>query len=218
MCCAIMNVGLLSIVMLGKKVKELRLQLRLTQEELAGKVKELGFSLTRERISQIERGEGSKATGETTYGLAMALGVQPYVLLGVPAPEPETLVSIPIIGVVPCGTPFPADEFRQGFIDLPVKLIQGHNKDECFAIRASGNSLLGDGIEDGDFLIVSKNTSFIDGKIYIILIGDDVVARHCWLDEDRMRLVASGGAYEQIRATEATILGRVVLSGKWTVH
>ncbi len=204
--------------MRGTKVRELRKQLRLTQEQLAQKVRDAGVNFTRERLSQIELSEDTRVTGESLYGLAQALGVHPNVLLEREVPEPEAVVAIPVVGFVPSGTPFPSDEFRQGFIDLPAKLLADCAADRCFAVRASGNSLLGDSIENGDYLIIDSEAPFINGRIYIVLLGEDVVARHCWLVGNRMRLVASGGTYDDIEANQVTILGRVILSGKWQTH
>lgn len=200
--------------MLGKLVKERRLQLGLTQEEVAQIA-----GVVRERISVIERSLTDVTVGDDTlYGLAKALQVEPHILVGKAPPKPMHVLEIAIVGFVPCGTPFPSDQERRGYLPLAAARVEGHRQDSLYAVEASGNSLIGDDIHDGDYLIVDRQGEFVNGHIYIVLLGNEVVARHCHFEGKRVKLVASSGEYQDIEASHLVLLGRVILSGKWQEH
>lgn len=202
--------------MKGSLVKELRLQLGLTQ---SGFAKLIGVS--RGRISQIEQSEHNVVKAEVFARMVEVLKTKPHILLNQPAPmdiPEEEVVYVPIIGFVPCGIPFPCDENRDGYYPVCKSMLRGSMENNLFALRASGNSLIGDEIIDGDYLVVDKEATFINGKIYILLFEENVVARHCYIEDDHMKLISSNGEYQDIIAEDVKVLGRVILSGKWQEH
>lgn len=201
--------------MKGFIVRELRKQLRLSQVELGELV-----GRTEGRISQIERSEDVEVMGDIFPRFVEALKTKSHILLGQPPPDDtrEEVIHVPILGFVPCGTPFPSDESREGYYEVCASHVGNAKPDNLFAVRASGNSLIGDGIEDGDYLIVEKQAPLVNGKIYILRLGNEVVARHCYLDGNSMKLIASNGEYQDIKVKQVENLGRVILSGKWDKH
>lgn len=124
-------------------------------------------------------------------------------------------VLIPVYGSVPCGTLEIVEQEGIESILIPIGLIEHIPTEDVFAVKASGNSLVGDGIQDGDYLIVQKQASFIDGAIYIVRLENETGARHVYQDSDSVRLVSSGGAYQEMKVTDVELLGRVILFGKW---
>lgn len=82
-------------------------------------------------------------------------------------------------------------------------------------MRVCGDSLEGDNIHDGDLLIIEPDSDIIANKIYILRLGNEVVARHVLQEQNKLKLVASNGSYQVIEVIEAEILGRVVLAGRW---
>jgi len=199
--------------MLGRLAKNRRLQLGLSQQTVADIA-----GIARSRLSVIESSDDVTVGDDTLYGLAKALQVEPHVLVGKQPPGAEAVMEIPILGFVPCGIPFPSDQQREGYLELPVSLIEGRRLDSLYAVRASGNSLIGDNIQDGDLLVVDEWAEFVNGRICILRLENEVVARHCYLEGNRMRLIASSGQYQDIEANQVEILGRVILSGKWQEH
>ena len=66
---------------IGPMVKRLRKQQNLTQEDLAGRAAAVGWSLSRDAVKRIERGEREITDIELRL-LAAALRVPPAILLG----------------------------------------------------------------------------------------------------------------------------------------
>jgi len=110
-------------------------------------------------------------------------------------------VKIPMRGCVPAGYPTFEEETTDGYVAIPKERIT-RPVHSLYALKVSGNSLKGDGIEDGDILIVDKNSDIVDGKIYIIRIGNEVVARHVFRQDGELKLVSSNHDYQVVKAFE----------------
>ena len=78
--------------------------------------------------------------------------------------------SAPVVGSIPCGEPETEEENIEEYVSLPVSLF-GHG--DFYILNASGDSMVDAGIEDGDRVVIRKQ-SFAE-------VGDIVVA----LDENR---------------------------------
>jgi hypothetical protein len=63
--------------------------------------------------------------------------------------------------------------------------------------------------------IIEPTQDISDGKIYILRISNEVVARHTFKEARKLKLLSSNSKYQIIIATEADILGRVILAGGW---
>jgi repressor LexA len=86
---------------------------------------------------------------------------------------------IPYFGKVAAGDPALLPDHRDGFITLDRRFVPG---DECFFVRARGDSMTGRGILDGDFILVQPNPDPQDGDIAVVRIGEDAtlktISRH----------------------------------------
>jgi len=128
------------------------------------------------------------------------------------------LAEIPIWGNVPAGYPFPVEENQEGYVQLP-KTYLGKSKDTegLFALRVSGDSLIGDGISSGDMVIVEPAAKIQDGKIYILRIEHECLVRHVSKKAGKLRLSSSNGDYAEMEVDNVEILGRVILAGNWKI-
>jgi repressor LexA len=122
--------------------------------------------------------------------------------------------QVPIRGSVPAGIPTVKEESIEGYIAVAKDELVTTRKD-IYALRVCGESLEGDNIHDGDLLIIEPDSDIIANKIYILRLGDEVVARHVLQEKGGLKLIASNGSYQIIEVTEAEILGRVILAGRW---
>jgi SOS-response transcriptional repressor LexA len=223
---------------LGKKIRELREGMGWSQEELSRRA-----GLKRGHLSRLETDDYKRPSADTFLRLASALKVEPTELFEAAgytqgkratavvgngrrpleailkeAQERYELletVEIPIVGYVPAGYPEHIEEKIEGHIAIPREYL-GSTSRGLRALRAHGESLAGDDIHDGDILVVEPTPAeLIDGKIYILRLHDEVVARHVYQDKDKVRLVSSKGEFEEIETKEVEILGRVILAGNW---
>lgn len=124
------------------------------------------------------------------------------------APHPS---GIPIQGIITAGTLQEAVEADLGTITLESLF---DNLDRLFALRVSGQSMQGDGIEDGDYVLLIDE-DIPNGGIGAVLYNDETSLKHVYYDPDGLRLEPANEDYEAIHIhpdvfEEVRILGRYV--------
>ncbi len=120
----------------------------------------------------------------------------------------ESITRLPIIGRVPAGGPMLAEENIEDWVTLPTDLTRG--KQDVFILRTTGDSMIGAGIFDGDWLIVTPTEQANHGDIVVALIGDDATVKR-YIKKDNMSfLKAENPNYQNIYPDqEWSIQGRV---------
>ena len=86
-----------------------------------------------------------------------------------PGDDPGASPAIPIVGSVAAGQPILAAEHLMGELSLSSLF---HRKGPLFALAVSGDSMIGDGIRDGDYAIVRQQSSATPGDIVVAMIGE----------------------------------------------
>jgi repressor LexA len=148
--------------------------------------------------------EESAATGETAGGVVFGRGPRHE------GTDP-TLVSVPLLGRVAAGYPSdpPPDEVEATY-QLPRALVG--NQDPLFMVRVSGASMLGEGIHQGDLLVVHRRRTAEVGETVVVLEGSDAAAvKSLWRSDDgRVELRSANPDFGPLKVPEARIIGRVV--------
>lgn len=154
----------------GERIKQLRLQDKLSQEELG-----LRIGVQKAAIHKYETGLVVNLKRKTLDKLASALNTTPAYLLGLDdSPLPASALHyqptnrIPILGRISAGMPIYAEQNVEGytFTDL-------NGGAEYFALRVSGDSMNALGINDGYLIIVRRQDEVENGEVAVILVGDD---------------------------------------------
>ncbi len=222
-------------ITIGSLLKRLREQKGVTQGQLSR-----DSGIDRAYISQIESGKTVSIRVDTAKALAKGLGVSPEVFFTdaniddkiLPKPfsslirdlqekyEALELIEIPLLGSVPCGTPFPAEQQTEGHVYIARDELAGIiNPSKLYALRVTGNSLSNDGIYEGDNIIVDPTQKeLVDGKIFVVRLENEVCARHICIKQGLICLVSSNSDYKVLTPDQIEILGSVVLSGRWKKH
>ena len=78
--------------------------------------------------------------------------------------------SIPLLGKIAAGTPLEAISNYDQFIEVPSSYISSN---ECFALNVEGDSMIDEGIYDGDTIIINKQTDIKNGDIIVALIDKE---------------------------------------------
>jgi DNA polymerase V len=111
---------------------------------------------------------------------------------GVPRPlreEPAPLVC-PLAGpCVTAGFPSPADDYIESRIDLNIELIP--RPLSTFFMRVSGDAMRGDGIVDGDLLVIDRSVTPRQGMVVVATHAGSFILRRLRRRGDRLWLVAS---------------------------
>lgn len=98
----------------------------------------------------------------------------------------STTVKVPILGYVPCGAPFLAEENIERHVVISEKIAKPPYK--YFMLRAVGDSMNKAGINDGDLLLVRQQMTANNGDIVVALIDDEATIKHLRLHKDHITL------------------------------
>jgi len=197
--------------MITYRLTTLRKNKRMTQDDL-GKV----FNVSGKTVGSWERGYRQPDL-EQVSKLADYFDVTTDYLLGRDVFQPikgADIVSVPLVGNVKAGVDGLALENVEGYTSfLPEDIKKGK---EYFALRISGDSLVGDGIFPDDVVLVEKNADYVPNKLYVVIInGEEGTLKHLTVNHDHYVLTSSNPNYpprilngKQLEDT--VIVGRVV--------
>ena len=115
-----------------------------------------------------------------------------------PAAANDTL-EIPLHGRIAAGTPIEALQGTENFA-VPAALL---GPGEHYALEVSGDSMVDEGILDGDFALIRKADTARDGEIVVALIDEEEATLKTYRREGRMiRLDPANSRYEPQRYEE----------------
>lgn len=125
-------------------------------------------------------------------------------------------VEIPILGRVAAGEPILAEEQAEGAVVVDSMLVGGSRSGrKVFALKVVGESMIEDGIHDGDFIFVQKRNHAEDGTIVVVMVEGEATVKRIYHEGDRIRLQPANATMKPIyvhRAEfrETQIIGIVV--------
>lgn len=97
----------------------------------------------------------------------------------------EDLAEVPILGRVAAGLPILAVENATDTVKVDRVLLGGHR--EVFGLRIVGESMIEDGIFDGDYVFVKKTPSASAGDIVVAMIEGEATVKRYYPEGDRIR-------------------------------
>ena len=158
---------------MGKKIHELRMQKGMTLEEL-GNIVGVGKSTVR----KWENGIIANMKRDKILKVSVALGVSPAYLMGWQESTDEEIISLnnvhpielkrfPMLGDIACGVPKYTNEDRESYV------MAGTNINADFCLRASGDSMVGARILDGDIVFIRKQDMVENGEIAAVVVNND---------------------------------------------
>ena len=116
-------------------------------------------------------------------------------------------IEIPLHGRIAAGTPIEALQGTEGFA-VPAALL---GPGEHYALEVSGDSMVEEGILDGDFALIRKVDTARDGEIVVALIDHEEATLKTYRREGQViRLDPANSRYEPQRYEE----GRVQIQGR----
>ncbi len=131
-------------------------------------------------------------------------------LQGPGAPR-ATGVRVPLLGRISAGAPIMADENVEDYLMLPT----GYAGDEDhFALRVSGDSMIGAGILDSDVVVVHRQDHADEGDIVVALLTgpaeDEATVKRFHRNDGRIVLAPENPAMAPFELTSGKIVGKVV--------
>jgi repressor LexA len=125
---------------------------------------------------------------------------------------------VPVLGRVAAGQPLLANrEDIIVFVPLPSQYVR---EKRVYMLQVRGESMIGDGILDGDYVIVTPDPKPQSGAIAVVLIGDEATIKHIEYEDESIRLKSSNPAVpDQVyRESDRLIIqGRVIGVVRWSI-
>ncbi|MFC1652678.1 transcriptional repressor LexA [Planctomycetota bacterium] len=120
--------------------------------------------------------------------------------------------GMPVVGRVAAGMPILAEENVDEYLDLPnmVKRTKA-----TFTLKVTGDSMVDDGIMDGDYVLVRPRRDIESGRIGVVLIDDEATVKRVFKQKTRIVLKPANkkAGYKPIYVSNAEslrIVGEVV--------
>lgn len=118
-------------------------------------------------------------------------------------------VELPILGFIAAGEPIEPYTDPNATISISPFLISA--KTRSFVLQVKGESLIEEGILDGDFVVIEETNQAEDGNIVVALLPENVVTlKKFFKEKDRVRLEPANAKMAPIFAKNVKIQGRVV--------
>ncbi|MFQ5666377.1 MAG: transcriptional repressor LexA [Candidatus Binatia bacterium] len=127
----------------------------------------------------------------------------------VPRQRKSGAVEVPLLGQVAAGQPIEALETSDTFT-VPEEFIRRQN---TFVLRVKGNSMVDDGIWDGDYIVVEERQSADNGETVVALVNGDATVKKFYRERGgKVRLMPANESIAPILVNErdVTIRGAVV--------
>jgi len=116
--------------------------------------------------------------------------------------------GIPVIGEVAAGFPSPAEEELRDIISFDEYLVS--RPEASFLLQVSGDSMIGEGIREGDLVIVERGREPKNGDIVVAEVDGEWTMKYFHKEGKIVRLEAANPKYPPITPRMELRLGGVV--------
>ncbi len=114
---------------------------------------------------------------------------------------------LPLIGKVAAGNPLLALQEYTEVIPIPEELA---GNAENFLVQVEGDSMIGDHILNGDYVMINPQNNADNGDIVIALVNqEEVTVKRFYKNKGMISLKPSNPAYQPIVTRDVVILGKV---------
>lgn len=120
--------------------------------------------------------------------------------------------GIPIVGRVAAGEPILAQQNIEGYINFKELFKQSR---DAFILKVRGDSMVDEGIMDGDCVVVQPTSSIENGNVGVVMVDDEATVKKIYIRKDYISLEpankAAGYKTRHIKrgSKKVRIIGRV---------
>lgn len=123
--------------------------------------------------------------------------------------EEGIIINIPVIGKIAAGKPIEAIEDFQENISILNPAIK--NPNDYFALRVVGNSMINDGIFNGDIVIIKKQSSAENGQTVVAIIdSNEATLKKLYRERNGFRLEPRNPNMLPLYRSEVEVRGVVI--------
>ena len=118
----------------------------------------------------------------------------------------KSVIQVPIIGTVAAGKPRLAVEDVEDVFPLPTDFISG----DGFILEVRGDSMIDDGIHDGDYVVVRRQQTADNGETVVAMIESEATVKRFYKEKQRIRLQPANKRMKPMYFDDVQIAGTVV--------
>lgn len=126
--------------------------------------------------------------------------------------EDDSTVAVPILGRIAAGVPLLAQENYEGALRIDSTMVPLGA--QVFALVVTGDSMIEDGIHDGDYLFVRQKKTVRDGQIAVVMVDGEATVKRFFHEGNRIRLQPANSEMQPIyvdgRAGQVDVIGEAV--------
>lgn len=118
-------------------------------------------------------------------------------------------VELPILGFIAAGNPIEPHTDPNASINVAPGMLSG--KKRSFVLQVKGESMIEDGILDGDFVVIEEQNEAKNGDIVVALLETGMATlKRYYKEATRIRLEPANCKMQPIYATNVRVQGKVV--------
>ena len=188
------------------KIKHLRKTLNITQEELAKKI-----NTAKTTVSGWERGANPPPIDKLEAMASLIDAPITYFFNDNLDVNYTEKVSLPVYGEVSCGDGLAIFEQATEYQEIPKEWAEGG---AFFCLRASGDSMVGANVKEGDLLLVREQPLVENGEIAVVIIDNNIQLKRVYRDNGTFTLISENSKYppknyDPSRDTNIRIVGKL---------
>ena len=176
-------------------------------------LREIADALNRKSVSTIhalirslvDKGYIQKADGNTRT-LKILHQESLSLIIGHTSKAIGPTVTLPLLGFIAAGKPLEPHTDPEATFDIASSMVSG--KKPAYVLQIKGNSMVDDGILDGDFAIIEKTETASNGDIVVALVDDSLATLKRFFKEgERVVLKPANALMDPIYPRELKIQG-----------
>lgn len=121
------------------------------------------------------------------------------------------VIAVPLVGQIAAGRPIEAIESWDETVNVPSEFV--HGRQNIYALRVKGDSMIEEFINDGDIVICEKTNRAIDGDTVVGLVdGENATLKKFYQRKDYVELVPANSKYKSFKIKDERFLvqGRLI--------
>ena len=110
--------------------------------------------------------------------------------------DADQVVGVPVLGKIAAGQPLLAVETYESTLRVDTSMLPPGG--QVFALVVQGESMIEDGIFDGDYLFVRQKNTARDGEIAVVMVDGEATVKRFYREGERIRLQPANSAMDPI--------------------
>lgn len=118
-------------------------------------------------------------------------------------------ITLPLMGYIAAGKPLEPHSDVNATFQVSASMLTG--KKTAYVLQVKGNSMIEDGILDGDYVVIEKTDEVLNGDIVVALVDNNLATlKRLHKENGRIILKPANSNMEPIYPTSLTIQGKAV--------